>query len=363
MRTAPVLIGDNTFLATNVVVLRGTTVGEQLRRGRRRGAQRRRVPGRPRDRGRAREGGQAARRWRMRRVALLALLVVGVTPSAAQTPLPVDQGVIVFVREDFNAEEEPPPAFEVLDVATGTMREFLRAEDITSPSISPDGRRVAYVSNRFSRGNELRVIGIDGKGDRRVLRVAANRHICECGPGWTPDGRRLVFSVVDRNPKGGLDEPTNEIYSIGVGGHKLRRVTRNHREDGGPELVTRDGQAHRALPQDRGRQGRRLRPLVNRDVVVWRTSIASRAATAHRTSTRRWRPTAGRSHMRAASATSSTTTAAICRRSASSTLTAVASAHSRRTSRAATTTPTGRRVARSPRSPAIAPIRTPTATA
>jgi Tol biopolymer transport system component len=78
---------------------------------------------------------------------------------------------------------------------------------------SPDGRRLAFSSNR--RGDlDVYTIGTDGKGIRRVVG----------GPGaqavnaWLPDGR-LVFA--DSPP----DEQTSDWMTVHPDGSNLRRLT------------------------------------------------------------------------------------------------------------------------------------------
>lgn len=57
-----------------------------------------------------------------------------------------------------------------------------------SPVISPDGTKVAYVSNRHD-AIELRIAGLDGKGHRRVVKSKEE----VSAPTWSPDGTALVF--------------------------------------------------------------------------------------------------------------------------------------------------------------------------
>jgi Tol biopolymer transport system component len=58
------------------------------------------------------------------------------------------------------------------------------------PAVSPDGSRIAFLSNRGG-ADDLFVIGADGTGETQLTRTPE----AEAAPGWTPDGKQIVFSV------------------------------------------------------------------------------------------------------------------------------------------------------------------------
>jgi len=81
----------------------------------------------------------------------------------------------------------------------------------TTPAISPDGRRIAFASNRSGSG-EIWVCNADGSDPVAVTNGGA-------GPGspvWSPDGDAIAF---DSRPSGGA-----EIFTVRVDGGVPRRV-------------------------------------------------------------------------------------------------------------------------------------------
>ncbi len=93
----------------------------------------------------------------------------------------------------------------VQELATGENRHltqkgtWLDSDDLPQGSrISPDSRSVAYAwYNREPDFVELRVVGIDGSGDRLLY----GEHAVDVRPlDWSPDGKRVLASL---KPKDG----------------------------------------------------------------------------------------------------------------------------------------------------------------
>ncbi len=72
------------------------------------------------------------------------------------------------------------------------------------PSWSPDGRQIVFVSRRDDN-DEIYVMNVDGSGQTRLTRTLGYKW----SPIWSPDGRRIVFES-----NAGDDYP--EIYMINV---------------------------------------------------------------------------------------------------------------------------------------------------
>jgi len=99
----------------------------------------------------------------------------------------------------------------------------------SDPVWSPDGRKIAFVRTNSdgdgpARGHELYLMNADGSGQRMLARGRA--------PAWSPDGRKIAFrSARDGN---------GEVYVVNADGSGLQRLTRNPQSDGGP-LWSPDG--------------------------------------------------------------------------------------------------------------------------
>ena len=95
-----------------------------------------------------------------------------------------------------------------------------------SPSWSPDGKRIAFCSVREGHFNyEVYVMDTDGGNLQRLTENLKN----EWFPSWSPDGEQIVFSL-DR--KG--DFENFEIYVMDADGGNLQRLTENRVDDWSP---------------------------------------------------------------------------------------------------------------------------------
>lgn len=98
-----------------------------------------------------------------------------------------------------------------------------------SPRYSPDGKRVAFVSNR-SGSDEIWVCGSEGENP---IRLTSFHGPLAGSPSWSPDGKHIVF---DCRPDGNAD-----LYVVGADGGQPRRLTTDQAEDIVPSW-SRDGQ-------------------------------------------------------------------------------------------------------------------------
>lgn len=121
----------------------------------------------------------------------------------------------------------------------GTPRHSLRPSVtlITStrmdfyPSISPDGNRVAFVSDR-SGVRELWICNIDGSDPARLTSFNGPDVLY---PRWSPDGARLIFSALT-GPNGNF-----ESYTISSGGGNPHKLNASEVRSIAHPIFSRDG--------------------------------------------------------------------------------------------------------------------------
>lgn len=77
---------------------------------------------------------------------------------------------------------------QILDLATGSMNRLTSGPVDGAPCWSPDGKRIAFVSNRS--GNwDLWSVGVDGGEATQLTTFAGFDH----SPRWSPDGSRIAY--------------------------------------------------------------------------------------------------------------------------------------------------------------------------
>lgn len=124
-------------------------------------------------------------------------------------------------RADHPSKDEPsePPeglvASQTLDPdLVEEVSRMARVGGCSSPSFSPDGRRVAFVSD-LSGTPQVWTLDLDDGWPDRVTSIEDTVRSVE----WSPDGEVLAFTVA---PGGGMNQ---QIYTITPEGFETRRLT------------------------------------------------------------------------------------------------------------------------------------------
>ena len=102
----------------------------------------------------------------------------------------------------------------VMDPNGRNHQKLTNAGSDVSPSWSPDGQRIVFVSYRDENA-EIYVMDADGGNPQRLTDSPAD----DWSPSWSPDGERIVFSS-ER-------DGNFEIYLMDADGENPRRLT-NH---------------------------------------------------------------------------------------------------------------------------------------
>ncbi|WP_405095168.1 VWA domain-containing protein [Micromonospora sp. NBC_01412] len=93
---------------------------------------------------------------------------------------------------------------------------------VAHPALSPDGRQVAFTSDRAGNA-DIWVVRVDGSGLRRLTDHPAE----DSWPTWSPDGARIAFGSTRGDPAG-------DVWVLPAGGGAAVRVTDGPAAEGQP---------------------------------------------------------------------------------------------------------------------------------
>lgn len=141
------------------------------------------------------------------------------TGPTAVSPFPRDLSGMLAFQSDVRTSSNPNGRVKIytIDLSNGAIAALTRDGDWgdEQPRWSPDGKRIAFKSNRSGSYN-LYVMDADGTNVTRVTDHAGNDH----DPVWTPDGESLIFAS-DRDRGIGRAD----LYRLWLGDGHVDRLT------------------------------------------------------------------------------------------------------------------------------------------
>jgi Tol biopolymer transport system component len=141
---------------------------------------------------------------------------------------------IAFVRFQLGASGLEAAVIEVQDVASGDRRVVFRAPSKTAlnyPRWSSDGRSIVFEMTRYAdtqittgtpTGSAIAVIDVTGEGAKPVVLTDWSKYATY--PDWRPGSDEILFSTYDLEVFQATDEPSN-LYTIKPDGSGLRALT------------------------------------------------------------------------------------------------------------------------------------------
>lgn len=118
------------------------------------------------------------------------------------TPEPVVIDRLQFKRDDTGYLDRRRIHLYVLDVATKTLTQITSGDfEESDPSWSPDGKLVAFTSNRSeepdnNRNTDLWIVAADNTDKGQTLRRLTTNPGSDDSPAWSADGRSLAYVTV-----------------------------------------------------------------------------------------------------------------------------------------------------------------------
>jgi tricorn protease len=99
----------------------------------------------------------------------------------------------------------------------------LHAAHDTAPVFSPDGRSIAFSSNRHG-SYDVFVVSAQGGKPKRLTFDSAADFVC----GWSPDGKQVLFS----SSRGTTFPPGWDLYTVPVDGGRTRKISASEGREG-----------------------------------------------------------------------------------------------------------------------------------
>lgn len=141
----------------------------------------------------------------------------------------------------------------LMDIATRTLQQLTHTDELDEymPAFSPDGKSIAFVTERTRGGMMLPpvqasgsdpksatiyLMDVDGRNQRPLIDIAGAQR----APVFSPDGQKIAFESkaptqeTESQPGSVENNDTLEIYVIHVDGTNKKQLTHNDVDDGHP---------------------------------------------------------------------------------------------------------------------------------
>jgi TolB protein len=157
----------------------------------------------------------------------------------AYSPAWSKDGTSIFFSAD-TPDAKESNIFSVRQDGTGLIQLTKNVGQNTAPSVSPDGKKIAFMSARSGEKYQIYVMQTDGTGVKKLTNDATAAF---CNPIWSRDGRRIVYysDTGDRRDQIWImnADGSNQTKLTGGSGHNIfpsfapdgKRVIFSRRDD------------------------------------------------------------------------------------------------------------------------------------
>lgn len=110
-------------------------------------------------------------------------------------------------------------SLHAMDMKTGVIRQLTRHDALYRyPEMSPDGKKVIFLSDKETRERQVWVMNSDGSDQTRITGVPGHKS----RPTFSPDGSLIAIQI---------DNPSAQIYLMNPDGSGLKNISNNDFSD------------------------------------------------------------------------------------------------------------------------------------